>query len=175
MKNLGTPPAAPSRRAPRTLLALAALLLSVQVAAAEGHHSGWSINFTPVLILPSGGYRLGWGVDPELKYTLDLGEARFSAGGRVGVSHAKNQLGVTVMPTLRLTVPIGRVEPYASAGLGYGWLPEAGRDGVATMGRLGLVYRFSERLAIGLEGTLQRIDGSRHQFRSLGSMISFDL
>lgn len=175
MKNPGTSPAAAARHAPRMLLALAALLLSVQVAAAEEDHSGWSINFTPVLILPSGGYRFGWGVDPELKYTLDLGEARLSAGGRVGAFHAKSQFSLTLMPTLRVTVPLGRVEPYAAVGLGYGWLPETGRDGLAAMGRLGLVYRFSERFAIGVEGTIQRLDGSRHQFPSFGSMMSFSL
>ncbi len=175
MKNHGTSMAAPSRHALRTLLALAALLLSGQVAAAEEGRSGWSVNFTPVLILPSGGYRFGWGVDPELKYTLDLGAAQLGAGGRVGAFYARNQFSLTLMPTLRVTVPIGRVEPYAAVGLGYGWLPESGRDGVAAMGRLGLVYRFSERLAIGVEGTLQRLDGSRHQFRSFGSMVSFSL
>jgi hypothetical protein len=114
-------------------------------------------------------------VDPELKYTLDLGGAQLGAGGRVGAFYAKNQLSLTLMPTLRVTVPIDRFEPYAAIGLGYGWLPESGREGVAAMGRVGLVYRFSERLAIGLEGTLHRLDGSRHQFRSLGSMISFGL
>ncbi|HET9597566.1 MAG TPA: hypothetical protein VFP65_18395 [Anaeromyxobacteraceae bacterium] len=173
MKNLGTSIAALARRAPRTMV-LAILLLSAHVAAAEDH-SGWSMNFTPVLILPSGNYGLGGGVDPELKYTVDLGEARLSAGGRVGTYYAKNLFSVTVMPTLRLTVPIGRVEPYAAIGLGHGWLPDIGHDGLATMGRLGFVYRFSSRLAIGLEGTVQQIDGSRYRFPSFGSMMSFNL
>lgn len=175
MKNLGTSAAALSRRAPRAIVVLAALLLSTHVAAAEENHSGWSVNFTPVLILPSGDHRLGWGVDPEVKYTLDLGEARLSAGGRVGAHQAKNEFSVTMMPTLRVMVPIGRVEPYAAVGLGYGWLPETGDDGLATMARLGFVYRFSARFAIGVEGTLQRLDGSRHQFPSFGSMVSFNL
>ena len=173
MKNLGTSIAALC--APRTILVLAALLLSAHVVAAEKDHSGWSMNFTPVLVLPSGDYRLGGGVDPELKYTLDLGEARLSAGGRVGAYYAKNLFSVTAMPTLRLMVPIGRVEPYAAIGLGYGWLPDTGREGLATMGRLGFMYRFSERLAIGVEGTIQQIDGSRYRFPSFGSMMSFNL
>ena len=163
MKNLGT------------VLVLAALLLSAHVAAAEENHSGWSMNFTPVLILPKGNDNFGGGVDPEVKYTLDLGEARLSAGGRVGTYYAKNLFSVTAMPTLRVTVPIGPLEPYAAIGLGYGWLPEAGNSGVATMGRLGFVYRFSERLAIGLEGTLQQIEGSSYRFPSFGSMMSFHL
>ena len=81
----------------------------------------------------------------------------------------------TLMPTLRLMVPMGSFEPYASVGLGYGWLPDAGREGVAAMGRLGFVYRFSERFAIGLEGTLQQVDGSSYRFASFGSMVSFHL
>jgi hypothetical protein len=176
MKHLGTSIAALSPRAPRTILVVAALLLSAaHVAAAEEDHSGWSINFTPVLIRPSGAYGLGGGVDPELKYTLDLGEARLSAGGRVGAYYAKNLFSVTVMPTLRLMVPIGRVEPYVAVGLGYGWLPDTGHDGVATMGRLGFMYRFSDRFAVGVEGTIQRLDGSHYQFPSFGSMMSFNL
>jgi hypothetical protein len=175
MKNLGTSIAALSRRAAGPALVLAALLLSAQAAAAEENHSGWSINFTPVLILPSGDDRFGGGVDPELKYTLDLGEARLSAGGRIGAYYARNLFGVTLMPTVRLMVPIGRVEPYAAIGFGYGRLPDTGLDGFATMGRLGFLYRFSERLAIGLEATIQQIDGSRYRFPSFGSMMSFNL
>jgi hypothetical protein len=98
-----------------------------------------------------------------------------SAGGRVGSYYAKNLFGVTVMPTLRIMVPVGPLEPYAAFGLGYGWLPRTGYSDFATMSRLGIVYRFSKRFAIGLEGTVQRIDGSRFRFPSLGSMVSFDL
>jgi hypothetical protein len=43
------------------------------------------------------------------------------------------------------------------------------------MGRLGFVYRFSERFAVGLEGTLQQLDGSSYRFPSVGSMMSFHL
>jgi hypothetical protein len=166
MKNLGTSIA---------ILIFAALLLSANVAAAEEKQSKWSVNFTPVLIFPSGDDRLGGGIDPEVKYTLDLGDARLSVGGRVGAYYAKNLFSWTVMPTVRLMVPIGSFEPYASVGLGYGWLPKAGRDGVAVMGRLGFVYRFSERFAVGLEGTLQQLDGSSYRFPSVGSMMSFHL
>jgi hypothetical protein len=163
MKNLGT------------AIAALSLLLPVHAAAAGESRSGWSINLTPVLLLPSGNDRFGGGVDPEVKYTFDLGEARLSAGGRVGAYYAKNLFGVTVMPTLRLMVPIGRFEPYAAIGLGYGWLPDIGQDGFATMGRLGFVYRFSERFVIGLEGTTQRLNGSRYRIPSDGSMMSFQL
>ena len=164
MKNLRIP-----------IAAFTALLLSAHVAAAEEKPSGWSINLTPVLILPSGDERLGGGVDPELKYTVDLGDARLSVGGRVGAYYAKNLFSWTVMPTLRLMVPIGSFEPYAAIGLGHGWIPDTGRDGLAAMGRLGFLYRFSERFAIGVEGTLQQVDGSSYRFPSFGSMLSFHL
>src|SRR5437763_3240521 len=131
MNNLGTSIA---------IVIFAALTLFANVAAAEEKPSNWSINFTPVLILPSGADGLGGGVDPEVKYTLDLGDARLSVGGRLGAYYAKNLFSWTLMPTLRVTVPIGSFEPYAPVGLGYGWLPDAGRDGVAVMGRLGFVY-----------------------------------
>jgi hypothetical protein len=155
------------------ILALAVLLSSGRARADD--NSGLSINFTPVLIFPTSHYRIGGGADPELKYTLDLGAVRLSAGGRIGAYYAKNLFGTTVMPTARLSVPIGPMEPYASAGVGYGWLPKIRHEDVATMGRLGVVFHFSKRIAVALEGTLQQIDRSNFRFASFGSMMAFEL
>lgn len=158
-----------------TLALVGALLLLPRAAGAQPHKSGWSINFTPVVMFADDNYRFGGGADPELKYTLDLGGARLSAGGRVSGHYAKNLFGLTVMPTLRLTMPVGPVEPYVSFGMGYGWLPSAGHGDFATMSRLGVVFRLSERFALGFEGTLQKLEGSEFRFPSFGSMISLDL
>jgi hypothetical protein len=166
--------ASTARLALGVLLTLALLLLPSAEAAAE-NRSGWSTNLTPVLIFAKDQYRFGGGADPELKYTLDLGGARLSAGARVGGYYARNLFGLTMMPTMRLTVPVGRVEPYVAFGMGYGWLPGVGQEGLATMSRLGVVFRFSERFAIGVEGTVQKIDGSAFAFPSFGSMVSIEL
>jgi hypothetical protein len=153
---------------------VAGLLLTPSVARAEENYSGWSFNFTPVLVAPKDGYRWGGGADPELKYTIDREGARLSAGLRIGSYYAKNRFGITAMPTLRITVPVGRVEPYASFGMGYGWIPKEGKEDIATMSRLGIVFRVSTKFALGLEGTLQRIERSEFRFPSLGSAITFD-
>jgi len=158
-----------------TALTTTALLLYAHPAAANEHKSGWSINFTPVIMFPDAEYRFGGGADPELRYTLDLGGARLSAGARVSGHYAKNIFGVTAMPTLRLTMPVGPVEPYVAFGMGYGWLPRTGYGDFATMSRLGVVFRFSERFALGLEGTLQKLDHSAFRFPSFGSMVAIDL
>lgn len=163
-----------SRRALGPILALTVLLLP-GFAAADEDQSGWSINLTPVLLFPHDDYRFGGGADPELKYTLDLGGAHLSAGGRVGTYYAKNLVGVTVMPTLRLMVPVGPVEPYVAFGMGYGWLPKIEHESFASMSRLGVVFRFSKSFALGVEGTLQKIDGSTFRFPSFGSMFAVDL
>jgi hypothetical protein len=144
-------------------------------AGASQDHSGWSFNATPVLIVPTDGHRWGGGADPELKYTLDLGWARLSGGGRVGGYYAKNKFGVIAMPTVRLMAPVGAVEPYLSAGIGYGWLPKTDHADFTTMARAGFVYRFSKKFAIGLEGTRQELRGSDFRFFSIGSMMAFDL
>lgn len=151
-----------------------ALFLFPGLAAAEEDRSRWGMNFTPVIIAPKNGYHLGGGVDPEVTYTVDRGGARISAGLRVGGYYAKDLFGITAMPTLRITVPVGPVEPYASFGMGYGWIVEDGHEGIATMSRLGVVFRISKSVALGVEGTLQKIDGSRFRFPSLGSMVAFD-
>jgi hypothetical protein len=152
----------------------AALLLAPSAAKAEESYTGWSINFTPVLVAPKGEYRWGGGADPEIKYTIDREGARLSAGLRIGGYYAKNLFGITAMPTLRITVPVGRVEPYASFGMGYGWIPKQSEEGVATMSRLGVVFRVNEKWALGLEGTLQQIEDTAFSFPSLGSAVTFD-
>jgi hypothetical protein len=164
----------PAGRALGRSLGLALLLLP-GVAAAEEDRSGWSVNFTPVLLAPEHGHHLGGGGDPELKYTLDRGGALLSAGVRVGGYYAKDLFGVTVMPTLRLTVPVGPIEPYAVFGMGYGWIPKIDHADVATMSRLGVVFRFSKSFAIAFEGTVQEIQRSAFRFPSFGSMISIGL
>jgi hypothetical protein len=159
----------------KVFVLLLALALVPRVAEAKDYESGWSINFTPVFLPKQAAYRYGGGADPELKYTLDLGGARLSAGARVGAYYARNLFGVTVMPTLRLTVPVGPVEPYVAFGLGYGWLPKSDHADFATMSRAGVVFRFSKSFAIGIEGTLQKLDGSDFRFPAFGSMVSVDL
>lgn len=135
----------------------------------------WSVNLTPVLVVPKGEYRWGGGADPEVRYTVDLHGAYLSAGARVGAYYAKNLFGTTAMPTMRLMVPIGVLEPYVSFGTGYGWIPRLGHTDFALMVRAGTLVRFSKKFAIGVEGTLQNIQNSDFSFPSIGSMMSFDL
>jgi len=162
------------RRARRLLLALALLLVPALAAAVDpGNKTGWVANFTPVLVLGNGDHDLGGGADPELRYCFDLGGVRLSAGGRVGLYYAKDVFGVTAMPTLRLTVPVGRFDPYVAAGLGYGWLTELGHSDLATMARGGFVYHFGKRFSAGLEATYQKLDGSALEFWSFGSAMAF--
>lgn len=137
-------------------------------------YTGWSLNFTPAVIGPKGGHGWGGGLDPEVKYTVDSGAARISAGLRVGGYYANDLWGLMAMPTLRVTAPIGPVEPYAAFGLGYGWLLERSDEGIASMSRLGVVFRLSERFTLGLEGTLQQIARTDFEFASLGSMVAFE-
>lgn len=152
----------------------ATLFLTPHASEAAEPHQGFSLNFTPVLVAPKGDHDWGGGADPEFKYTIDRDGARLSAGLRLGAYYAKDLFGITLMPTLRITVPVGRVEPYASFGMGYGWLPKEGHEDIATMSRLGVVFRVSDKLGLGIEGTLQRIERSAFRFPSLGSAITFD-
>ncbi len=157
-------------------LAIALALFGIHSAAsAAENRTGWELSMTPVLVAAKDGYDMGGGADPELRYTRDMGDSRLSAGWRVGVYYARNRVGITATPTLRLTVPVGAFEPYVAMGMGYGWIPETEEEGMATLSRAGFTYRFSRRFTVGLEGTAQRIDGTEFSFPSLGSMVSVDL
>lgn len=163
-----------ARRTLGKSLGLALLLAPGIASAAEEDRTGWSLNFTPIVLAPENGHGWGGGTDPEVKYTIDRGGALLSAGVRFGGYYAKDMFGATLMPTLRLTMPVGPVEPYVSFGMGYGFIPEIEHADVATMSRLGVVFRFSESFALGFEGTVQKIEGSEFRFPSFGSMVSFD-
>lgn len=154
--------------------AVAALMLIPEQGRAAEDYSGWSLNFTPTLIGPRDGYGWGGGVDPEVKYTIDRGGARLSAGLRIGGYYANDLFGIVAMPTLRVTVPVGRVEPYAAFGMGYGWIPNEDDEDIATMSRVGVVFRVNEHLGLGVEGTLQKIERSEFRFPSLGSAVTVD-
>lgn len=157
------------------LSSLLVTLIAAQCAmAASEEQSGWSIHLTPVLVV-TGDDDLGGGFDPEIRYTHDMGGVRLGAGWRLGGYYARERFVIVQTPTLRLEIPVGRIEPYVSFGMGYGWIPEDGEDGVATMSRTGVVYRTRRNLAIGLETTVQKIDGTGWSFPSIGSMIAFQL
>lgn len=151
------------------------LLVIPKIASAAQAYPGWSLNFTPVIIPSGKGYRSGGGLDPEVKYTFLLKTVNVSAGLRVGGYRAKNLLGWMAMPTVRLTLPIGKFEPYAAFGQGYGRIPKLNYDDVAIMSRVGFFVHISEKWGLGLEGTYQKIEGSPFRFSSYGSMVSFDL
>lgn len=136
---------------------------------------GWSLNFTPVIVPSGNGYRSGGGFDPEVKLTFALKALNVSGGIRVGGYYAKNLFGWMAMPTVRLTLPIGKFEPYAAFGQGYGRIPKLNYDDIASMSRLGFFVHVSEKWGLGIEGTYQKIDGSNFEFSSYGSMVSFDL
>ena len=78
------------------------------------------------------------------------------------------------MPTIRLMMPVGPVEPYVSFGMGYGWLPKIEHSDIAMMSRIGVVFRFSQSFALGLEGTVQKIDHSDFAFPSFGSAVAIN-
>lgn len=164
-----------------SLLLVLSAVLTPRVARAADPVDGtksyarWSLNMTPVLLPRSNGYRVGGGVDPELKYTDDRGVVRLSAGFRMGGYYAKNRYGLVAMPTLRITVPVGPVEPYASFGMGYGWILDGSHQDIVSMSRAGVVFRICRSLALGIEATFQKIDNSDFRFPSLGSMIAVEL
>lgn len=152
-----------------------ALALISEVASAAQAQNNWTLNFTPVIVPAEKDYRMGGGVDPEVKYSFNLAGASLSGGLRLAGYRAKNLLGMMAMPTLRLTLPIGIAAPYAAFGMGYGRLPKLQHEDFATMSRFGVFFQFSKKFGIGIEGTYQKIDNSDFRFWSYGSMVSFDL
>ena len=135
--------------------------------------AGWQFNFTPSLTVNKG-YDVGVGVDPELRYNEKAGPVFLSAGGRAGIYYAQNLFGVTVMPTVQLTVPYEKFDTYLAFGHGLGTLPNNDHSDKATMSRIGVLLHFTEKFSLSIEGTNQNIYNSEFSFVSWGSRVSYE-
>lgn len=171
---------------PGSLLALCAgLWLSPQLAHAQSEEDEGSLD-TPawrsnvgfqlgtgfMVLLPSGGGSAGVGAQVEGRYGFVLGPTVLAPGGELSAYYLSSRVIGTLMPTLRLTLPLGPLAPYARGGVGAGALSNPGEGGLAWLGGGGLMIHFSERISLGVEVSYQAITGTDFRGLSISPMLS---
>lgn len=135
---------------------------------------GLKIGFAPVLVFPmreDGPY--GGGLELQGRYGIKAGPTVIAPGGAVGGYLISSRAIGLAMPTLRWTIPVGPLAPYALGGVGVGGLTNPGESGLALMGGGGLMIHFGRVLAIGAELTYRTITNTEYSGVALGPVISF--
>jgi len=158
-----------------------ALLLAPSVAAAQEANGspamdanrGFRLGVGPTLLLPTDDGPVGGGLVLDGRYGIKAGPTVIAPGGRLAGYFISSRFIGAAMPTLRVTVPVGPLAPFAVGGVGPGGLTNPSEGGVALLGGGGLMVHFGRLLAIGGEVTYQKITGTELESLALGPAIHF--
>jgi hypothetical protein len=129
----------------------------------------------PILLVPSDGGPLGGGLELDARYGIPAGPVIVAPGARAAGYGISGRFIGDLMPTGRVTLPLGPFAPYAVGGIGAGFLTNPGEGGVALLGGLGVMVHFGRMIAVGLEGTFRTITGTDFQMFALGPMVTLGL
>jgi len=172
-----------TRFAASSFLAVAVLVAVPRVAKAqEGEYDGVAmeqnrglkIGIGPTLLLPlRGDGPYGGGLTLDGRYGIQAGPTVIAPGGRVaGYVISGRGVGV-VMPTARLTLPVGPLAPYLLGGIGVGGLTNDSESGLALLGGGGLMIHIGRVFAFGAEATYQAITGTEMKTVTITPAIAF--
>lgn len=143
-------------------------------SAAMRANRGLELGLGPVLVLPSrdtGPW--GAGIRLEGRYGFRAGPTVLAPGARFGGYVLSERIVGLVLPTFRVTLPIGPLAPYVMGGVGVGWLTNEAQSGAALLAGGGLMVHFGRVVAIGAEGTYQAITGTEFHSWTIGPSLSF--
>ena len=133
---------------------------------------GFQLGTGIMVLLPSDGGSAGIGAQVEGRYGMALGPTVVAPGGELSLYWLSSRLIATLMPTLRVTVPLGPLAPYVRGGLGAGALSDPGEGGLAYLGGGGLMIHFTERVSLGVEVSYQAITGTDFRGLSISPMLT---
>lgn len=113
------------------------------------------------------------GVGAELagRYGIPQGPVVIGPGARLGAYYFDQRFIGTLMPTLRLTLPLGPFAPFVHGGAGGGVITDPGEGGVAWLGGGGLMIHFGGALSLGAEVNYQGVTGTGYRALSIGPTI----
>jgi hypothetical protein len=113
----------------------------------------------------------GLGLELAGRYGVPVGPLVLAPGARVGGYYLQERVIGLLMPTFRVTVPLGPLAPYAQGGIGAGGITNPGEGGLAWLGGGGLMIHFGGVLSIGAEINYQGITGTGFKVLSIGPTI----
>lgn len=141
-------------------------------SAAVEANRGFQLGIGPILLVPRSGGPLGGGLIVDGRYGIEAGPLIVGPGGRAAGYAISGRFIGTLMPTLRITLPVGPLAPFLLGGVGGGMLTNPSDQGVALLGGGGLMIHFGRVLAIGAEVTYQTITGTDFTNLAIGPAIA---
>jgi hypothetical protein len=154
-----------------------ALGTSAQVARAEVPDTpAWNSNvglvsgLGIVLLVPDEG-SVGGGLELSGRYGIPAAFAILAPGARVGGYYLQERFIGTLMPTFRVTVPLGPLAPFVQGGAGLGGLSNPGDGGLAWLAGGGLMIHFGDVLSLGAEVNYEGITGTGFKVLSIGPTL----
>jgi hypothetical protein len=167
---------------PRSVFVGSALLLFLLSAAPRTARAdvpdtpAWNSNVGLItglgiaLLIPDEG-SAGGGLELSGRYGIPAGFAILAPGARAGGYYLQERFIGILMPTFRVTVPLGPLAPFVHAGAGAGGLSNPGDGGLAWLGGGGLMIHFGGLLSIGAELNYEGITGTGFKVLSIGPTL----
>jgi len=142
-------------------------------SAAESYNQGFQWGIGPSILVPTDGGPLGGGLTLDARYGIEAGPVIVAPGGRLAGYYRSRHFTGFVMPTARVTVPLGPLAPFVVGGVGPGFMSNPSEGGVALMGGGGLMVHFGRVFGLGAEVTYQVITGTEFRALSIGPSLLF--
>jgi hypothetical protein len=127
-----------------------------------------SIGFA--VLIPDEG-SAGFGLEPTIRYGIPTGPVIIAPGARLAGYFLSERFIWTLMPTLRVTAPLGPLAPFVHGGVGGGGITNPGEGGLSWLGGGGLMIHFGGVLSLGAELNYQGITGTDYKALSIGPTI----
>lgn len=113
----------------------------------------------------------GGGLELSGRYGIPAGFVVLAPGARVGGYYLDGQFIGMLMPTARVTLPLGPLAPFVHGGAGGGVLTNPGDGGLAWLAGGGLMIHFGEVLSLGAEVNYEGITGTGFRVLSIGPTL----
>jgi hypothetical protein len=113
----------------------------------------------------------GGGLELSGRYGIPAGIVVLAPGARVGGYYLDDRFIGMLMPTFRVTLPLGPLAPFVHGGAGGGVLTNPGDGGLAWLGGGGLMLHFGDVLALGAEVNYEGITGTGFRVLSIGPTL----
>jgi hypothetical protein len=122
------------------------------------------------VLLPDEG-SAGGGLELSGRYGVPVGPTVMAPGARLGGYYLQERFIGMLMPTFRITLPLGPLAPFVQGGAGAGGLTNPGEGGLAYLAGGGLMIHFGGVLSLGAEVNYEGITGTGFQVLSIGPTL----
>jgi hypothetical protein len=113
----------------------------------------------------------GGGLELSQRYGFALWPLIIAPGGRTAAYYVQHRFVGFIMPTVRVTVPLGPLAPFVQGGVGMGGLTHPGDAGIAWLAGGGLMVHLGSAVAVGGEVNYEEIVGTGFKVWSIGPSL----